>query len=183
MTQRTKWLALGVVATVALGVTGAPGPYAQPIGPTVGEFVTTLANQGPGSPMSSEQALQLMRQRGLGPVVAAPNAPLTEASLGKILANYGFISTTQNPRGIVDFSRASGALTLFSTSILSVSFLGPSGYPAAHDAQVPLSDSDAQTCLSQSNPGQCVSCCIQHHAPGPSCARFCSFLVPSPSAP
>jgi len=173
MKQRTRWLAFGVAAALVLAAAGASAPYAQTVGPTVGEFVTMLASQGPGGPMGTEQALRLMRHMGLGLVVADPNAPLTEASLAKILKAYGFRSTTQNPGGIVDSGLASGALSLLSTSILNGGFSGRGG----------TRPNDVQVCLSERNHGQCVSCCVQQHSPVPSCARFCSGLVPSPSIP
>jgi len=174
MKQRTRWLSLGVVAALLLAAAGASAPYAQPIGPAVGEFVTILVNQGPGGgSLSAEDALRLMRQRGLGLVVADPNAPLTEASLAEILKAYGFRSTTQNPGGIVDFGLATGALSLLSTSVLYSGFASPVG----------ISSPNAQACLSESNPGQCASCCVRRHFWGPSCAHLCSSLVPSPSVP
>jgi len=176
MKQRTRWLSLGVVAALLLAAAGASAPYAQPIGPAVGEFVTMLVNQGPGGgSLSAEDALRLMRQRGLGLVVADPNAPLTEASLARILKAYGFQSTTQNPGGIVDFGLATGALSLLSTSVLYSGVASPGGISA------PITP--PQDCLYESNPGQCASCCVRRHFWGPSCARLCSSLVPSPSVP
>ena len=176
MKQRTRWPALGVAAVLLLAATGASAPYAQPIGPTVEAFVTMLVNQGPGGgSLGTEDALRLMRQKGLGLVVADPIAPLTEASLAKILKAYGFPSTTQNPGGIVDFGLAGGALSLLSTSVLYSGFASPGGISSP--------SAPPQACLSESNPGQCASCCVRRHFWGPSCAHLCSSLVPSPSVP
>jgi hypothetical protein len=176
MKHWTRWLAMGVAVTlllVAADATEAGGLS----GPTVGQFVTQVASQSAGTPVTLDQAIKAMRRLGI--VIKDPNAQLTQDMLSRILRVFGFRSETGAPGALADFGAANGALSLLTTG-----FLG-GGSPGSGTFSRPL---DVGVCLDAPSQGACVSCCVHQGSgpgssgglPAPICVQFCQFLA-SPS--
>ncbi|HKQ96366.1 MAG TPA: hypothetical protein VJV75_00680 [Candidatus Polarisedimenticolia bacterium] len=139
--------------------------------PSVGEFVTMVANTGAAEPVSTDEALRGLERLGI--VVADPAAPLTQGALARIMGSLGYEVTTRDPGAAVESTMTGAALRLVGSGAIN-----------------PLRGISTEWFPPPQGPGgclfggvDCLQCCLRMHIPIQGCSRFCQNVVVSPSGP